>query len=77
MLSLYRAALALRRELRGDLAWIDASPGVLAFARGDGFACWANTSAEPVRLPAGAVLLSSGPVVGGRLNPDATVWIRS
>ncbi|MDX6254778.1 MAG: alpha-glucosidase [Frankiales bacterium] len=77
VLSLYRSALALRRGVSGDLRWVDTPPGVLAFSRDDGFACWANTSQERVRLPAGTVLLSSSPAPDGWLNPDATVWIHS
>ena len=75
MLSLYRAGLAQRRDIDGELVWIDTLPGVLAFSRG-GFSCWANTSQHPVLLPAGTVLLASAPVADGRLSADATAWLR-
>jgi alpha-glucosidase len=32
---------------------------------------------DHVALPDGAVLLSSGPLVDGRLPPDTTVWMSS
>ena len=55
MLSLYREALQIRRGEPalgdGTLRWLDAPDGVLAFARGERFACVLNLSAEPVELP--------------------------
>ena len=82
MLSLYRRALHLRRELPDlhteDLAWLELGgegDGVLAFARGAGFACVVNLGTAPVPLPAGAtVLLASGPV-DGTVGPDTAVWL--
>lgn len=82
MLELYRAALRLRsaHPALGDGAmdWLPGQPpGVLAFARSDGFACVVNLSAEPVALPAhDEVLLSSGPVTA-TLPPDTTAWLRT
>ncbi|HEY3469868.1 MAG TPA: alpha-amylase family glycosyl hydrolase, partial [Amycolatopsis sp.] len=80
MLGLYRAALAVRREHPalgdGTLTWRPASPGVLSFAREPGFACVVNLAAEPCELPDGArILLASAPLEGGRLPPDAAVWL--
>ncbi|GAA1211003.1 glycoside hydrolase family 13 protein [Pseudonocardia alaniniphila] len=81
MLSLYRAALALRHEHPalgdGPFTWLPSEPGVLAFARGAGFACVVNLSDGPAQLPAGArVLLGSGPDAGdGMVPPDAAVWL--
>jgi len=81
MLSLYRAALTLRREVAalgdGPLSWLPGTAdGVLAFSRGTGFACAVNYSAGPWPLPAGAeVLLASGPLPDGRLPPDTAVWL--
>lgn len=72
MLSLYRRAIAIRRnhpELGdGDMTWIDAAGGLLAFRRGPTFTCVVNVQDEPVRLPGGivtdrsSVLLASGPI---------------
>ena len=61
-----RAALASRRPT-----------SVLAFARGDGFACIVNFGPDPVELPAGAdVLIASDELEGGALPQDTTVWLR-
>ncbi|AUG75525.1 alpha-glucosidase [Kitasatospora sp. MMS16-BH015] len=81
MLSLYRAALRLRRELPAEagLEWVEDVPtGVLAFRRGEAFACVVNLSAEPVVVGVeGAPLLASGPVgVDRSLPPDTAVWLR-
>jgi glycosidase len=80
MLSLYRAGLRLRRaapwgQERG-LQWHPAADSVIAFARGEGFACFVNFGREPVELPAGAhVLIASRELEGGALPPDTTVWL--
>jgi alpha-glucosidase len=84
MLSLYRAALALRRSepgLRaGSFAWLDLpgaeSADVLAFTRDD-VACLVNLGAAPVRLPHhSAVLLTSGDLSAEGLPSDTAVWLR-
>jgi alpha-glucosidase len=82
MLELYRSALRLRRAEStlgdGPLTWLDAGPGVLAFARDETFACVVNLSAAPVALPAHEeVLLASGPLAGTDLPPDTAVWLRN
>ena len=92
MLRLYRAALRIRRSepAFGDapLTWQPSADGVLAFDRHDAgggedreaggtVRCVANLSAGPVGLPPHAgVLLASGPVHGGVLPPDTSVWLR-
>ncbi len=85
-LTLYRDALALRRQLPelgdGTLTWLDASAQVLAYTRpGDGggaeFQSWTNFGSEPVELPAGEVLTSSGDLVDGLLPSDTTVWLKA
>ncbi len=80
MLTLYRAALRLRRsrpELGdGTMDWLPAAADVLAFSRGPGFACVANVGNEPVALPAGELLLSSVELTeDGRLPGDAAAWV--
>jgi alpha-glucosidase len=80
VLSLYRAALRLRRELPalgdGDLQWLPAPEGVLAFSRTPGFSCLVNVSAEPVALPDGKPVLVSGPLTAEGMLPAATAaWI--
>ena len=61
----------------GPMTWLDSPDGVLAFARGDGFACVVNLAAEPAVLPAhDGVLLASGPLADGLLPTDTAVWLR-
>ncbi|MFJ6939848.1 glycoside hydrolase family 13 protein [Streptomyces sp. NPDC101132] len=82
MLSLYRAALALRRGAgafgAGELRWLPSPAGVLVFARPDGLVCAVNLSPEPYALPAHAeLLLSSDPLDGrSRLPQDTAAWLR-
>jgi alpha-glucosidase len=80
MLALYRAALAVRRCHPalggGELTWRPSEPGVLVFDRDPGFRCVVNLADHPVALPADArVLVSSVPLVEGRLPVDAAVWL--
>jgi alpha-glucosidase len=80
-LHLCRAALALRRRLHDEgvltaddpVAWT-AGDGALVATRGR-FALVVAMGDEAVRLPAGEVLLASGPPVGGRLPADAAAWV--
>ncbi|SHG47989.1 glycoside hydrolase family 13 protein [Geodermatophilus nigrescens] len=76
-LSLYRAALRLRRELLGEqpLSWLDLGDGVLAFSRGPAFRCVVNLSDRAIPLDGlGRVLLTSGDVSAG-LPPDTAAWL--
>ncbi|MEU3984822.1 glycoside hydrolase family 13 protein [Streptomyces sp. NPDC026672] len=79
-LELYRAALRLRRKLvpAGEaLTWTPGGPpGVLTFTRSDAWRCTTNLSPDPVPLPPGEVLLTSGDLdERGTLPPDTTVWL--
>ncbi|MRG59587.1 alpha-amylase [Agromyces sp. CFH 90414] len=77
-LSMYQAALRLRRSLSlgaGSLEWLHVD-GTLALRNGE-ITVVANTGTEPVALPAGDVLLASGPLDGDRLPADTTVWLRA
>jgi alpha-glucosidase len=74
---LYRRALELRRT-RSEFAseafeWIDAPDGCLAFRR-DGIVVVLNASDAPVPMPAGELLLASGPV-GAELPAATAVWL--
>ena len=74
-----RAAPAPRRPVVGDgaLRWLPSADSVLAFARGERFACLVNFGPDPVELPAGAdVLIASNELEGGALPQDTTVWLR-
>ncbi|PTL74388.1 alpha-amylase [Rathayibacter caricis DSM 15933] len=77
-LALYRRALALRHELQSgeQLEWLDSEPDVLHFARPNGWRSATNLCATPVALPAGEVLLASGPLGDGVLPRETTVWLR-
>jgi alpha-glucosidase len=76
---LYQAALRLRRALfavTGELEWVDSPVGTIAFRR-NGVTVLVNAGAEPVPLPAGEVVLSSGPLGDGATLPvDTAVWLR-
>ncbi len=79
-LSMYRDALALRREHglpSGSLEWLSGYPAeVVAFRNGD-VVVVANTGTEPVELPAGDVLLSSTALDDHALPADTTAWLRA
>ncbi|MCU1411110.1 MAG: alpha-glucosidase [Rhodoglobus sp.] len=80
MLSLYRAALTIRRTLDGDesFRWLDSAPDVLCFARGGGFVSVTNLSDRPIDLPEHEeFLLGSTELVNGQLAPDSTAWLRA
>ncbi|MFD7732763.1 glycoside hydrolase family 13 protein [Kitasatospora phosalacinea] len=86
-LELYRSALAVRRAQPAlgagtGVEWLPAPAGVLAFRRESAegsFVCTANTTGEPVLIPApGRMLLSSAEAVetenGVELPADSTAW---
>ncbi|MBS9533430.1 glycoside hydrolase family 13 protein [Mycobacterium sp. M1] len=76
-LSLYRQALEIRREragFDGGIEWLLTPGGVLTFQR-DGLVCTVNTGAQPVELPAGKLLLASGPINGHQLPPNTAAWL--
>ncbi|MDX1874036.1 glycoside hydrolase family 13 protein [Mycolicibacterium sp. 120266] len=73
-LNFYRRAIELRSgraEFEGGVHWV--RDGV--FTRDGGLHCVLNTGAAPVTLPAGEVLLASGPLPGGLLPPDTAAWL--
>jgi alpha-glucosidase len=83
-LNFYRAALAARRANPdlgdGTLTWVDSDPEVLAFRRGEHFACVVNVTDEDVALPAefagATVTLSSAEVSDAAKVPaNTTVWL--
>ena len=81
-LNFYRAALAVRRELQSaeHLDWSVADAegagtgSVISFERPGGWISVTNFGASAVPLPAGRVLLASGPI-GDDLPADTTVWL--
>ena len=79
-LELYTLALGLRREHAlglGSVEWLDGhADEVVAFTNG-AVTVVANTGAASVPLPAGDLLLASGPLQGDTLPGDTTVWLRA
>ncbi len=77
-LTLYRTALALRRELQTEetMTWIETdSEDVLAFRRPGGWVCVTNFGDSPVSLPDGEILLTSTPLNNGQLPGAASAWL--
>jgi alpha-glucosidase len=77
-LSFFRRALELRRQ-RAEFDGIEverlgAPRDALIFRRG-GLVCALNAGKRPLALPHGELLLASAPLVGGRLPPNAAVWL--
>jgi alpha-glucosidase len=78
-LEFYIDAIAARAEYAlgaGQIAWLPSDDEVLAFRNG-ALTIVANTGATPVALPAGDVVVASGPVGEGVLPGDTTVWLRA
>ena len=79
MLSLYRRALRLRRDLQCEeqLQWGPlTSATVLDFIRPNGWRSITNFGLAPIDLPAGDVVLSSVQLRGNELPANATAWLR-
>jgi alpha-glucosidase len=75
-LNLYRRALAVRRTLPATgLEWLAAGPGCIGYRRGD-ISVWLNAGEGAVAMPAGELVLASGPVDDG-LPPDTAVFVRT
>lgn len=77
-LELYRAALALRLQHglgTGSLAWVDGYDAEVVALRNGELTIIANLGTTPVELPAGDLLLASGPLTGRAVPTDTTVWI--
>lgn len=78
-LNFFRVALRLHRERAEfggrSVEWLDAPEDALAFRRGGGLVCVLNCGSQPVPIPAGEVLLASGPLADGMIPPDTAVWL--
>jgi alpha-glucosidase len=58
------------------MTWLEAPEGCLAFQREGGLVCLVNFTNHPVTLPSDReVLLTSVPLVEGKLPGDAAVWL--
>ena len=93
MLNLYRRVLALRHELQTtdlSLEWLPEDQpgkahdgangfpgGTIAYRRANGWASITNFGEEPITLPQGEVLLTSGPLTDdGKLPQDTSAWLK-
>jgi alpha-glucosidase len=79
-LSLYRQALALRKKLQTseELEWLPTgNPEVIHFARPNGWQCVMNFNGKPFKIPAGKVVLASGPTPNGKIPANTTVWLQA
>ena len=79
-LSLYRAALRIRREHQalgdGRLRWVDTADDALCFDREPAFRCVVNFGASPCDLPRHrSVLLASQPLEDSKLPSDSAAWL--
>ncbi|MDR7252558.1 alpha-glucosidase [Nocardioides sp. BE266] len=78
MLSLYRTALAVRKEtadlLGPSFEWLPSAGDVLRFRRGTRFECVVNLGPDDVPTT-GPVVLSSDSAPSGNVGPDTAVWI--
>ncbi|MHC9293994.1 glycoside hydrolase family 13 protein [Mycobacterium sp. LTG2003] len=74
-LNFYREAVRLRSDRDefdgGGIEWLDSA----TFRRSGGLVCALNTGPHPLPLPAGEILLASGPLTGDMLPPDTAVWV--
>jgi alpha-glucosidase len=82
-LTLYRDALRLRKELVDDsMTWLDSTPDVLAFRRGQDFTCIVNFGDTPVPARSlgvhGEVVLASDARHRelALVPADIAVWVR-
>lgn len=79
-LTMYRRALAIRREESGlgdgPMTWIDAGQHVIAFERPGNFACYVNFG-DAIQLPPHShILISSGAIHDSMLPTDTALWLR-
>jgi alpha-glucosidase len=73
-LSLFRAAIRLRKGLGAEFAWQPCSEDVLAYRRGH-VAVVVNFGSTSIALPDGDVLITSARLDHGALPPDAAAWV--
>jgi len=80
-LEMYRDALRIRKDLvcEEKLTWVKhwLNSNVLHFKRPNGWQSITNFGTKPIKLPKGQVLISSQPVVDGKIAPNTTVWLQS
>ena len=78
-LAIYRRALELRKDLqtKEEIKWHKTSDvSVLHFSRPNGWNCITNFRAQEYTMPKGEILLSSKPLVNGKIPAGTTVWFK-
>jgi len=81
-LSFFERALEIQRSHPGftgeAIEWLPAPRDTLAFARGDhGLRCVLNAGKQSIPLPDGEPILTSTPLVDGKLPANAAAWLVS
>jgi alpha-glucosidase len=79
-LEIFRKALKLRRELQcaEEITWHKTSrENVLHFSRPNGWNCITNFKGGKYPMPAGEVLLTTQPLVDGKIPAGTTVWFKA
>ncbi len=79
-LEVFRTALKLRRELQcaEEITWHKTTrDNVLHFSRPNGWNCIINFKGGKYPMPKGEVLVSSQPLVDGKIPPATTVWFKA
>jgi alpha-glucosidase len=79
-LELYRTALRARDEHRlgfGSVRWLEGYDQDVVALRNGAITVIANLGLTPVELPAGDIVLASGPLDGRAVPTDTTVWLTS
>ncbi|CPR10551.1 alpha-amylase [Mycobacterium bohemicum DSM 44277] len=79
-LHFFRRLIELRKarsEFAGtQIEWLPAPGDALIFRRrGGGLVCALNAGSRPIALPPGELIMSSAPLLDGRLPPDAAAWL--
>ena len=64
----------LAEAMSRSLTPVELGAGTLAFRRG-AMTCAVNLTAEPVDLPAGTPVLTSGPLDNGKLGANRAIWL--
>jgi alpha-glucosidase len=80
-LAFYRKALAIRKQLalgEGSFDWVPghAGPDSLGYEN-SGVRVIYNFGQDPIDLGSAEILISSGPVIGGKLEKNQCAWFRS
>jgi alpha-glucosidase len=60
-----------------DLRWAGRHDDTVHFVRPDGWTSVTNFGRSAIPLPAGELLLASGPLDDHRLPPDTTAWLQA